>query len=355
MTVGAAGACNVVAEVDPRPRRRSHRADAVLPRVPVLHREPRRHAWCRSRPTTSFLPDVGPHRRGHHAAHQGHHPQLAQQSHRRASIRRACCAIWTRCSSVDHPSLVHQRRALPAAGLRRPRARPRWPPLIARTLICRLLVEGAWRCRASASATWRSRRGSRTWPRCATPAPSPTASSASSTRRPSGSGWWPRPPKRRWTSAAYQDKRDLLCDALARMGYEVAEARGRLLRLSQDAHPRRCRVHPRPARGRRPGGSGLRLRPRRLHPPVAHRAARDDRGQPAGIRTGVGRRARLSGAGCAGDPGSLDRSVEAAGRSACATRTAGPLPSFSMDFLSFWCNLYEVTPIPGAGLRQGAS
>ena len=42
---------------------------------------------------------------------------------------------------------------------------------------------------ASASATWPSRRGCRKLPRSSTPAPSPTASWVSSTRRPSGKEW----------------------------------------------------------------------------------------------------------------------------------------------------------------------
>ena len=43
-------------EVDSRSRRRSHRPDAVLPRVSVLYLQPRRRRWFRSRPMRPFCP-----------------------------------------------------------------------------------------------------------------------------------------------------------------------------------------------------------------------------------------------------------------------------------------------------------
>ena len=45
--------------VGARSRRRSHRPDAVLLRVPLLHPEPRRRRWSPWKPDEDFLPDVG--------------------------------------------------------------------------------------------------------------------------------------------------------------------------------------------------------------------------------------------------------------------------------------------------------
>ena len=83
--------------------------------------------------------------------------------------------------------------------------------------------------------------------------------------------------------AQYQAKRDLLCDALAAMGYDAPRPQGSFYVFPEDAHSRRRGVHP-PAAGRRhPGGPGLGLRPRGLHAAVAHHPAERHRALAAGL------------------------------------------------------------------------
>ncbi len=158
MTVGAAGACNVVLKVDPRSRRRSHRPGSVLPRVPVLHREPRRRDGA------------GRDRRGLPAGRRTASPPPSPRAPRRSSSTRPTippARVYPaevlreleRAARAAIRGAGDQRRAVPVAGVRRPE-RARSAAAHRAHAGSRLLVEGHARSRASASATWPSRRAS---------------------------------------------------------------------------------------------------------------------------------------------------------------------------------------------------
>ena len=141
-------------------------------------------------------------------------------------------------------------------------SRPRRRRSSRRTVICQFLVEVAWRLRASASAIWRSRRGCE----------EADALRDACTFTNRILGFINAPAIWQWVvaEARGRDRRRGGLPAQARpavrrarrFGYEVHQPAGDLLRLPEDADPRRHGVRA-PAAGRgHPGRARDRLRPR---------------------------------------------------------------------------------------------
>jgi len=94
------------------------------------------------------------------------------------------------------------------------------------------------------SATWRFRRTCGKPRRWSIACTSPTASWATSTRRPSGNGWWPKSPTQPWNVGQYQAKsRSCYATSLNFDGCTTARDRRFVLRVPQDADFRRPGVH----------------------------------------------------------------------------------------------------------------
>ena len=84
--------------------------------------------------------------------------------------------------------------------------------------------------------------------------------------------------------AQYQEKRDLLCDALQSMGYDAPRPQGAFYVFATDADPRRHRLHRPAAAGGHSGRPRHRFRPSGLHAPLADHYAGGDRPLPARLR-----------------------------------------------------------------------
>ena len=179
------------ADGGPRPRRRSHRADAVLRRLPAGGGLRRRHAGPaaddRSRRFQVSAEALEAH---DHAAHQGDAHRLPQQPDRRGHVARATCWRWPQVaerhdllviSDEIYDRLVYG--AAPARVLRRLAGHARPHHHAGRVL------QGL--CHDRLAHRLRRRPGRRSWPSCAR-----STSTRSCRRRP----WRRRPRSRRSSS-----------------------------------------------------------------------------------------------------------------------------------------------------------